>query len=190
MKQFSIFLNKHKIVLNKVISKCSVITTDKFDNGEICPILTCADKNTIYLQSSSSIGIHFSYAKEHIPTIELIKSDNKCLNKTIAVFVELCMEVRELCKEGNLLLIKCVFNKKESRINQYETDISLSVDVINEISSLFGCLLQALQFVERCYIVVSEIIKQFAALFDVKFSNNINVDYSSLHFQVSCLHIQ
>lgn len=201
LKQFSSFLKNHQTILNNVISKCPIIATDECNNGELrwCPILTCAEKNTLHLQPSSSIGIHFSYAAEQISTIDLIQSDNKCLNKTIAVFVELCMEVRELCKEGNSLLAKCVFANEElfenlqnidvingSNHNEFSQidDISISAEVINKISSLLGVLLQAQQLIERCFIIVAEIIKQFTALFDVNSSGHINVDYSSLHFQV------
>ncbi|XP_055324262.1 WASH complex subunit 4 isoform X2 [Sitodiplosis mosellana] len=200
LKQFSTFLKNHQTVLNNVISKCSIIATDECSNDEmrLGSILTCAEKNTLHLQPSSSIGIHFSYAAEQISTIDLIQSDNKCLNKTIAVFVELCMEVRKLCKEGNSLLVKCVFANEEvfEHIQNSENnliddpnesskidDISLSIDVINKFSSLLGVLLQAQQFIERCFIIVSEIIRQFTALFDVNSSGHINVDHSSLHFQ-------
>lgn len=201
LKQFSTFLKNHQTVLNNVISKCPIIATDDGNNDDmrLGPILTTAEKNTLHLQPSSSIGIHYSYGVEKISTLELIQSDNKCLNKTIAVFVELCMEVRELCKEGNSLLVKCVFaneelfehlqNDENNSINNPNDssidDISLSVDVINKISTLLGILLQAQQFIERCLIIVSEIIRQFTALFDVNSSGHINVDYSSLHFQVS-----
>lgn len=188
--------------MNNVIAKCPIIATDDGNNDDLRlgPILTTAETNTLHLQPSSSIGIHYSYGVENISTIELIQSDNKCLNKTIAVFVELCMEVRELCKEGNSLLVKCAFANEElfEHLQNDENnsitdpndsakidDISLSVDVINKISMLLGVLLQAQQFIERCFIIVSEIIRQFTALFDVNSSGHINVDYSSLHFQVS-----
>lgn len=112
------------------------------------------------------------------------------------------MEVRELCKEGNPLMIKCLFANEElyeylqksgddpigstvtSGGNKEFAEISLSAEIITKINSVLGVLLQAQQFIERCFVVILEIIKQFTALFDVNSSGYINVDYSSLHFQV------
>lgn len=117
------------------------------------------------------------------------------------------MEVRELCDEGNPLLAKCLFaneelcdhlqNYDENNASSYADDkndsiqideIPLSADVIAKMNSLLAILFQAQQFMDRCFIVISEIIRQFSALFDVDTSGYINVDYSSLHFQVCRLY--
>lgn len=117
------------------------------------------------------------------------------------MFVQLCMEVRHLAKQGNSILVKCLFADEElcELLNQADDEIdkkcphndaqvhglSLSVSVIEKMSQLLEMLFQAQQFIERCFIVISEIIKQFAALFAVESTNYINVDHSSLHFQVN-----
>lgn len=159
-------------------------------------------KSITRLKCSSAIGIDYSFDREAIATIDLIKSDNKCLNKTIAVFVQLSIEVRQLSKEGQQLLIKCLFADEElcellneeddadnidgsNRVNDNEINgIALSPQIINKISDLLEMLFQAQLFIERCFVVISEIIKQFSALFAAENSNYINVDHSSLHFQV------
>lgn len=166
LKQFSTFLRVHQSTLNNVISKAPIITT------------TCAEKNTLHLQPSSSIGL--SYGTENISTIDLIQSDNKCLNKIIVVFVELCMEVRNLTNEGFKLLF--ILHSENTHINHN------NYKEFSKISSLLGVLLQAQQLIERSFVVVFEIIKQFTALFDVNSSGQINVDNSSLHFQV-CVNV-
>lgn len=221
MKQFSKFLQNHQTLLNDLICKSAVISegiesaesidklkgSSKTNENLSVPPIAAKAKTIKCLQESSSIGIDYSSAVEAISTIDLISSDNKCLSKTIAVFVQLCMEVRQLCKDGNEILVNILFvdedlcellNKDEQEerfsIDNQTNDgpnedqlngISLSTTVINKISDLLDLLLQAQQFVERCFVVISEIISQFSALFSVENSNYINVDHSSLHFQVS-----
>lgn len=180
-------------------------TTTKQKENSTIPPLTVNESHVKYLQPSSSIAIDYSMAFEAISTLDLISSDNKCLSKTIAVFIQLCQEVRQLCKEGNKILINVLFadedlcellsRDEEEQLNfdqisspQNDQDInsiSLSTRVINKISDLLDLLLQAQQFIERCYVVISEIILQFSALFSTETSNYINVDHSSLHFQVN-----
>lgn len=194
--------------MNNVVSKAPFITTEENDE-EVSNILLNANKDTLRQQEGSSIGINFSYAEEGISTMDLIQSDNKCLNKTIAVFVQLCTEVRELCKEGNHLLPNCLFASEELKeilqnsemsdqtnieifsldmkeCDRKKTDrIPLSINIVTKMNSYLGLFFRTQQFIERCFIIISEIIKQFTALFDIESSNYINVDYSSLHFQVS-----
>lgn len=181
----------------------------KENNNEIKNILRNADKDTLRQQKGASIGINFSHAEEGISTMDMIQSDNKCLNKTIVVFAQLCIEVRELCKEGNQHLTNCLFageelkeisennekydqtnmevfsvNTKDSKQKKSDT-IPLSLNIVKKMNSYLGMFFRTQQFIERCFVVISEIIKQLTALFDSDKSNYINVDYSSLHFQVS-----
>lgn len=161
-------------------------------------------KSILRLKSSSAIGIDYSNAEEDMPTMDLVRSPNMCLNKTIAVFVQLCMEVRQLSKEGHQFLVKCLFADEDlcEILNQedeandmdgptaqvHDNDIggiTLSPRIINKISDLMELLFQTQQFTERCFVLVSAIIKQFIALFATENSNYINVNHSSLHFQVS-----
>lgn len=165
------------------------------------PLFSNKVKQVSRLKQSSTIGIDYSFDSESISTLELVNSNNKCLNKTIAVFVQLCMEVRHLSKVGNSILVKCLFADEElcELLNQDDGEIetnvlnndeqvhglSLSVPVIEKMTQLLEMLFQSQQFIERCIVVISEIIKQFAALFAVESNDYINVDHSSLHFQVN-----
>lgn len=207
LKEFSVFLQKHQAVLDNIISRNSIISMDEEINKEMCSILECAEKTSLHIDNSS-IRMNYSFDPESISTMGLIQSDNKCLNKTIGVFVQLCLEVRQLSSEGNPMLRKFILANEElyellqiddqndqmdfekssssSHTEQNKMDeISLSPDVIIKMSSLLELLFQAQQFIERCYLVISEIIKQFSAVFNVESSTYINIDYSSLHFQVS-----
>lgn len=156
----------------------------------------------------SSVGLDFSFAVESVRPTDLIQTNNKCLNKTIAVFVQLCVEVQKLIKEGGQLMVKCLLANEElsgilqkngshhcsipSPINQNKceevNEILLSPEMIRKIGSFLGMLFQTQQFIDRNGVVISEIVKQFSALFDIDTGSYINVDYSSLHFQVSLLY--
>lgn len=191
--------------MNNVILKTPFIIKDHNDE-EVKNILRNADKDTLRQQKSASIRINFSCAEDGIATMDLIQSDNKCLNKTVAVFAQLCIEVRELCKEGNQHLTNCLFASEELReisennekndqtyIEIFSMDnkqkradaVPLSINIVKKMNSYLGLFFRTQQFIERCFVVISEIIKQLTALFDADKSNHINVDYSSLHFQVS-----
>lgn len=156
------------------------------------------------LKNSSKVMIDFAHGREEIHTMDLIKSPNMCLNKTIAVFVELCMEVRQLNKEGQKLLIENLFGDEHlcEILNEEEEEVARRLDaniqsnedgivgvnvsprILAKISDMLEMLFQTKQFVERCFVLISEIIRQFAALFETENSNYINVNHSSLHLQV------
>lgn len=121
----------------------------------------------------------------------------------IIVFVQLCMEVRELIEEGNTLLTNCFFADEDLFVLQAEDDVSsqndtndsnnridggpLTPEALCKISDFLDLLCRTENFMERCYVVISEIIKQFSALFAPENKYYINVNSSSLHFQVSYL---
>lgn len=208
LSEYSAFLRYHQNVLNNIVLRAPFIITEE-NNDDIKNILRNGDKDTLRQQKVASIRINFSCAEEGISTMDLIQSDNKCLNKTIAVFAQLCIEVRELCKEGNLHLTNCLFASDELKeisencekndqtcIEVFSVDIKennhkktdavpLSIHIVKKLNSHLGLFFETQQFIERCFVVISEIIKQLTALFDADKSNYINVDYSSLHFQVS-----
>lgn len=168
-------------------------------------------KSIARLKSSSTVMIDFAHGREEIHTMDLIKSANVCLNKTVAVFVELCMEVRQLSKEGQKLLIENVFGdehlceifhdeeKEDEEARRFDANIqsnedglvgvNLSPRILNTVSDMLEMLFQTDQFIERCFVVISEIIRQFLALFETENSNYININHSSLHLQVSSMTI-
>lgn len=207
LNEYSVFLFRHRTVLNEVVLKTPFITIEK--NDEVENILRSANKDALRQQNNGLIRINLSSAEEGIATMDLIQSDNKCLNKTIAVFAQLSIEVRELCKEGNQYLTNCSLaneelkeiieniedkepvcievssmGKNESKHEKSDTN-AMSIDIVRKINSFLGLFFQTQQFIERSFVVISQIIKQLTALFDANKSNYINIDYSSLHFQVS-----
>lgn len=174
---------------------------------EVNPAIIWADKNFLH-SNDPPVCMSFSFSPEAITTMGLVQSDNKCLNKTIAVFVQLCLEIRELSCEGSPLLKKCLLvNEELCEISQKNDEndqinigapasmkcsesnkideVSLSSGVITQITNFMDLFLHAKQFTDRCFTVICEIIKQFSALFDIETSTYIKIDYSSLHFQVS-----
>lgn len=153
-------------------------------------------------QQCHPIGIDFGTGWESVSTVELIRSDNKCLNKMIIVFVQLCMEVRELIDEGNTILTNCFFADEDLFVLQTDDETAtsqstaqdtsnridggpLTADALCRISDFLDLLCRTEHFVERCYVVIAEIIKQFSALFAPENKYYVNVNSSSLHFQVS-----
>lgn len=201
MKEFSEFLHDHHFALNDIISKNQVVETSEVIRDGISPVMINATNEFLRVNNSSSIKLDFTHSAEVLPTMELIHSANKCLNKTIAVFVQLCMEVRELCKEGNQLLKDCLLayeelcelfqngEKTTTDAPNYECTkldkIPLQTKALSKVCRKMNPFFQVQQFIERCFIVISEIINQFTALFNIDNGSSINVDYSSLHFQVS-----
>lgn len=163
LKEFSTFLQHHHCVLNNIISKNPFITTTNEMNGaEINPVLVNGDKDFLRLQQNSSIGVSFTHSAECIATMDLIHSDNRVLNKTIGVFVELCMEVKKLRKEGTQLLSSIVFtneglcelfgeNRNQNLINvssdSQSDKIPLSTNVIETICNNLYLFFEAQQFI-------------------------------------------
>lgn len=126
----------------------------------------------------------------------------------IIVFVQLCMEVRELMDEGNTILTNCFFADEDLFVLQTDDEAMaattqndgsdnsnridggpLTADALCKISDFLDLLCRTEHFVERCYIVIAEVIKQFSALFAPENKYYINVNSSSLHFQVSFMRL-
>lgn len=114
------------------------------------------------------------------------------------------MEVRELVDEGNTILTSCFFADEDLFVMMQTEDEAmtttsqndqndqnridggpLTAEALCKISDFLDLLCRTEHFVERCYVVIAEIIKQFSALFAPENKYYINVNSSSLHFQVS-----
>lgn len=233
LKEFSQFIESHDNLLNKLIYK-SVVIIDTADettrNNEqrnsstsrknkpvvrfnVTPIWSSKVKVISPLKQGIPVDIDFNQPYEAIATVDLVATENRSLQKVIAVLVQLCMEVRQLTDEGNVILTNCLFvhedlsnsiNSQSSNGDKGESDggfsglnsDSSSSDVENtfhsllttksivKISKLLDFLCEAQYFLERCFIVINEIISQFAALFAAEDKYYINVHNSTLHFQV------
>lgn len=140
------------------------------------------------------IGVDLLCDNESISTVELVSSDNKCLNKTVVVFVQLCTEVRKLLKESQSLLTHCVYADEDlflvlsgDEANEEEERIEgtlLTANLLCKMGEFLDLITRIEHFIERCIIVIGEIIKQLTSLFAPENKYYVNVNSSSLHFQV------
>lgn len=151
------------------------------------------------MQQYVPIAIDYNYPAEKISTLELVATDNQCLNKMAAVFVQLCAEVLQLMEEGDVILLNCLYadedlcqlycdneEQNDTPMTRLDVDLgNLTPIVILKLNKLLEFLCQTQYFLERCFVVISEIIKQLAALLGAQDQYYINVNYSALHFQVS-----
>lgn len=217
LKEFTKFLQSHDTLLDRLIYQTNSInavaaaTSDDPSTairGDIenipsqSVLLSAKGKFIAAEQQCHPIGIDYGTGWESVSTVDLIRSDNKCLNKMIIVFVQLCMEVRELIDEGNTILMSCFFADEDLFVLQSDDenatsqsdaqDTSNRIDggpltaaALCRISDFLDLLCRTEHFVERCCVVIAEIIKQFSALFAPENKYYINVNSSSLHFQVS-----
>uniref|UniRef100_A0A672LU81 WASH complex subunit 4 n=1 Tax=Sinocyclocheilus grahami TaxID=75366 RepID=A0A672LU81_SINGR len=118
---------------------------------------------------------------EQSSLLELIKTDNKVLNKVITVYAALCCEVKKLKYENP--------EKMYPGLQKNIKMISGSCDTEDWSIVLFGCMLQELScFVSRCFEVVVNIVHQLAALY---ISNNATkiIESTGVHFQTVYEHL-
>lgn len=236
LKEFSQFIESHDSLLNNLFHKSFVITDDQTNKsheqrnsllttrkskGALKPNTTpiwSSKVNVISpLKQCIPVNIDFNQPYEAIPIVDLVATENRSLQKVIAVLVQLCMEVRQLTEEGNVILTNCLFVHEEicnsmhsqnsngfdgdstnldGRTNDLNSDCLindvestfysiLTTKSIVKISKLLDFLCEAQYFLERCFIVINEIISQLAALFAAEDKYYINVNNSTLHFQVN-----
>lgn len=191
MKEFTKFLQNHDELLNNLVQK-----SQKPNNLRVNSAWPLSFSHEFVApMQCRPITLDFSNDNERITTVEMVASDNKCLNKMITVFVQLCMEVRQLIDEGQALLIHCIYADEDlfllmsenmdddENVDRFE-DSPLTADLLFKMGDFLDLYTRIEHFIERCYMIISEIIKQLAALFEPENKYFINVNSSSLHFQV------
>lgn len=189
LKEFTKFLQLHDTKLNNLLENQS---SNDIDTGTAWPLST-NHKYVTPLQCQT-IGIDLLCDNESISIIEMVSSDNKCLNKTVVVFVQLCTEIRKLLKEGQGILTHCVYADEDLFILMNENDPGndderidgtlLTANVLCKIGEFLDLITRIEHFIERCIIVIGETIKQLSSLFAPENKYYVNVNSSSLHFQV------
>lgn len=219
LKDFSKFLRRHDEALLDLLYKSVVSYEFAIDNVSTArgasqskrpsslyqqlPPWSAKDNVITPMQQHVPIRLNFGQPVERISTLELVATDNQCLNKMIGVFVHLCTEVRQLMDDGDAILLKCLYADEDlcqfycqddELIEPFDSS-GLDVDLGNltptailKINKLLDFLCETQNFVEQCFLVISDIIKQLAALFAAEDQYYINVNYSSLHFQVNFNH--
>uniref|UniRef100_A0A672LUB6 WASH complex subunit 4 n=1 Tax=Sinocyclocheilus grahami TaxID=75366 RepID=A0A672LUB6_SINGR len=119
---------------------------------------------------------------EQSSLLELIKTDNKVLNKVITVYAALCCEVKKLKYENP--------EKMYPGLQKNIKMISGSCDTEDWSIVLFGCMLQELScFVSRCFEVVVNIVHQLAALYISNKSATKIIESTGVHFQTVYEHL-
>uniref|UniRef100_A0A8B9JC50 WASH complex subunit 4 n=1 Tax=Astyanax mexicanus TaxID=7994 RepID=A0A8B9JC50_ASTMX len=117
---------------------------------------------------------------EQSSLLELIKTENKVLNKVITVYAALCSEVKKLKYEAE--------TKFYNGLLYYGEGGSLSEFCVNYF--LFFCTMQELScFVSRCFEVVVNIVHQLAALYNSNKAATKIIESSGVHFQTVYEHL-
>lgn len=214
LKEFSRFLQRHDEALSDLLYR--TVVPLQFGDDEAStkngvqprrhshlyrqpPPWSAKDNVIAPMQQYVPIHLDYSHPIENITTLELVATENQCLNKMVAVFVQLCTEVRQLMDEGDAILLKCLYADEDlcqlycddddliQPVVAAESDVdlgNLTPAAILKLNKLLDFLCQTQYFVERCFVVISDIIKQLAALFAAEEQYYINVNHSTLHFQV------
>ncbi|TRY86275.1 hypothetical protein DNTS_009307 [Danionella cerebrum] len=122
---------------------------------------------------------------EQSSLLELIKTDNKVLNKVITVYAALCCEVKKLKFEAE--------TKFYNGLLYYGEGVSDSSVVEGESQIQMGCFISFLQelscFVSRCFEVVTGMVHQLAALYSSSKSAAKIIESSGVHFQTVYEHL-
>lgn len=122
--------------------------------------------------------------QEQSSLLELIKTDNKVLNKVITVYAALCTEVKKLKHEAE--------TKFYNGLLYYGEGVSDSSVVEGDSQIQMGRFISFLQelscFVSRCYEVVVSIVQQLAALYTTSKAPKL-IESSGVHFQVVYEHL-
>ncbi|XP_065673596.1 WASH complex subunit 4 isoform X2 [Hydra vulgaris] len=120
---------------------------------------------------------------EQTTLIELIKTDNKILNKVMIVLSTLCTELKLLSQEAQtkfyspLLLYEEALCEKTLEEGEAQLHIARMLPLFQEISN----------FVQRCYEVVPHVIHQLASMYNKDGHKVINV--SDVHFLALFKHL-
>lgn len=212
LKEFSKFLQNHDNAMIDLLYKSIVPFEINDDDTSIKsknyssiyqkpPPWSSKDNVIAPMQQYVPISIDYNHPTENITTLELVATDNQCLDKMVSVFVQLCAEVRHLMDEGEIILLNCLYADEDlCQLYCDDDDINLNITLlanvdavelgnltpaaIVKLNKLLEFLCQTQYFIERCFVVISDIIKQLAALFGADDQYYISVNYSTLHFQV------
>ncbi|KAM9807729.1 WASH complex subunit 4 [Neosynchiropus ocellatus] len=122
---------------------------------------------------------------EQCSLLELIKTDNKVLNKVITVYAALCCEVKKLKYEAETKFYNGLlfYGEGVSEISVVEGDSQIQMGRFVSFLQELSC------FVSRCYEVVANIIQQLAALYNSNKGATKIIESSSVHFQIVYEHL-
>ncbi|KAB5565725.1 hypothetical protein PHYPO_G00244840 [Pangasianodon hypophthalmus] len=122
---------------------------------------------------------------EQSSLLELIKTENKVLNKVITVYAALCSEVKKLKYEAE--------TKFYNGLLYYGEGVSDTSVVEGECQVQMGRFISFLQelscFVSRCFEVVVNLVHQLAALYNSNKAATKIIESSGVHFQTVYEHL-
>ncbi|XP_043569200.1 WASH complex subunit 4 isoform X3 [Chiloscyllium plagiosum] len=122
---------------------------------------------------------------EQSSLLELIKTENKVLNKVITVYAALCCEVKKLKYEAE--------TKFYNGLLFYGEGVTDSSMVEGESQIQMGRFISFLQelscFVTRCYEVVMNIVQQLASLYASNKTAPKVIETTGVHFQIVYEHL-
>ncbi|KAL6474366.1 hypothetical protein MHYP_G00179270 [Metynnis hypsauchen] len=122
---------------------------------------------------------------EQSSLLELIKTENKVLNKVITVYAALCSEVKKLKYEAE--------TKFYNGLLYYGEGVSDTSVVEGECQVQMGRFISFLQelscFVSRCFEVVVNVVHQLAALYNNNKGATKIIESSGVHFQTVYEHL-
>ncbi|XP_078530725.1 WASH complex subunit 4 isoform X1 [Lissotriton helveticus] len=122
---------------------------------------------------------------EQSSLLELIKTENKVLNKVITVFAALCCEIKKLKYEAETKFYSGLLfygeGAPESSMMEGDSQIQMGrfVSFLQELSC----------FVTRCYEVVMSVVHQLAALYTSDRNAPKIIETSGVHFQTLYEHL-
>ncbi|MFT7812597.1 WASH complex subunit 7 [Arapaima gigas] len=122
---------------------------------------------------------------EQSSLLELIKTENKVLNKVITVYAALCSEVKKLKYEAE--------TKFYNGLMYYGEGVSDTSVVEGESQIQMGRFISFLQelscFVSRCFEVVVNVVQQLASLYSSSKNATKVIESSGVHFQTVYEHL-
>ncbi|XP_056595412.1 WASH complex subunit 4 [Triplophysa dalaica] len=122
---------------------------------------------------------------EQSSLLELIKTENKVLNKVITVYAALCCEVKKLKYEAE--------TKFYNGLLYYGEGVSDTSVVEGESQIQMGRFISFLQelscFVSRCFEVVVNMVQQLAALYNSNKTATKIIESTGVHFQTVYEHL-
>ncbi|TKS73206.1 WASH complex subunit 4 [Collichthys lucidus] len=122
---------------------------------------------------------------EQSSLLELIKTDNKVLNKVVTVYAALCSEVKKLKYEAESKFYNGLlyYGEGVSDTSVVEGDSQIQMGRFISFFQELSC------FVSRCYEVVVNIVHQLAALYNSNKGATKIIESSGVHFQIVYEHL-
>ncbi|XP_019624304.1 PREDICTED: WASH complex subunit SWIP-like [Branchiostoma belcheri] len=116
---------------------------------------------------------------EQTSLLELIKTDNKVLNKVLTVFSSLCCEMSALKHEAETKFYHALLFYGEGELDKVQEEGEAQV----QMGRMMPVLQELSCFVSRCYEVVRNTVQQLGSLHTSDRTAPKTIDVSQVHFQ-------